>query len=70
MIRTMFNAWILSISRDRVGGFWTNVRDHIYSLVMGASASDHLFLMERAVVGILRLAIRLLRKEEMAAQVR
>ncbi|CAM1293367.1 GBF1 (predicted) [Pycnogonum litorale] len=56
-------------NRDRAVGFWSNVRDHIYSLVMSASASDHIFLMERAVVGMLRLAIRLLRKEEMAAQV-
>ncbi|KAG1678115.1 Golgi-specific brefeldin A-resistance guanine nucleotide exchange factor 1 [Nymphon striatum] len=56
-------------NRDRVRGFWSSVRDHIYSLVMSASASDHYFLMERAVVGILRLAIRLLRKEEMAPQV-
>uniref|UniRef100_T1IU23 SEC7 domain-containing protein n=1 Tax=Strigamia maritima TaxID=126957 RepID=T1IU23_STRMM len=56
-------------NRDRVTVVWSSIRDHIYSLVMGASASEHTFLMERAVVGILRLAIRLLRREDMTAQV-
>ncbi|XP_022240117.1 Golgi-specific brefeldin A-resistance guanine nucleotide exchange factor 1-like isoform X2 [Limulus polyphemus] len=56
-------------NRDRVGDIWPSVRDHLYSLVMGAGASEHNFLLERAVVGILQLAIRLLRREEMAPQV-
>ncbi|KAL1421274.1 hypothetical protein MTO96_023245 [Rhipicephalus appendiculatus] len=56
-------------NKDRVGPIWTAVRDHLYTLVMGASASDYRFLLERAVVGILRLAIRLIRREEMTSQV-
>uniref|UniRef100_A0A2R5LB52 Putative pattern-formation protein/guanine nucleotide exchange factor n=1 Tax=Ornithodoros turicata TaxID=34597 RepID=A0A2R5LB52_9ACAR len=56
-------------NKDRVGPIWPAVRDHLYSLVMGASASDYRFLLERAVVGILRLAIRLILREEMASQV-
>lgn len=46
---------------------WENVRDHIYNLV--ANSSEHTFLVERAVVGILRLAIRLLRRDEVAPTV-
>ncbi|XP_077538391.1 sec7 domain-containing protein garz [Haemaphysalis longicornis] len=56
-------------NKDRVGPIWPAVRDHLYTLVMGASASDYRFLLERAVVGILRLAIRLIRREEMTSQV-
>lgn len=56
-------------NKDRVGPIWPAVRDHLYSLVMGASASDYRFLLERAVVGILRLAVRLILREEMASQV-
>ncbi|VDI44231.1 golgi-specific brefeldin A-resistance guanine nucleotide exchange factor 1 [Mytilus galloprovincialis] len=54
-------------NRDRVNLVWQGVRDHIYNLVV--NASEHTFLVERAVVGLLRLAIRLLRREEVAPQV-
>ncbi|XP_072165610.1 Golgi-specific brefeldin A-resistance guanine nucleotide exchange factor 1-like [Diadema setosum] len=54
-------------NRDRVSAFWTSVRDHFYSLV--ATVSDTSYLVERAIVGLLRLAIRLLRREEFSAQV-
>jgi brefeldin A-resistance guanine nucleotide exchange factor 1 len=53
--------------RDRVNLVWQGIRDHIYNLVV--NASEHTFLVERAVVGLLRLAIRLLRREEIAPQV-
>lgn len=53
-------------NRDRVASVWNNVRDYIYSLLMGAAACEHPFLMERCVVGLLRLAIRLMRREEMS----
>jgi hypothetical protein len=33
---------------------------------MGAAACDNHFLMERSVVGLLRLAIRLMRREDMS----
>lgn len=52
--------------RDRVGTIWPAIRDHIYSLIMGASACDHQFLMERSIVGLLRLAIRLMLREDMS----
>ncbi|XP_066992463.2 Golgi-specific brefeldin A-resistance guanine nucleotide exchange factor 1 [Anabrus simplex] len=53
-------------NRDRVNTIWQSVRDHIYSLMMGAAACDHHLLLERSVVGLLRLAIRLMRREEMS----
>ncbi|XP_047109298.1 Golgi-specific brefeldin A-resistance guanine nucleotide exchange factor 1 isoform X1 [Schistocerca piceifrons] len=56
-------------NRDRVSSIWQVVRDHMYSLVMSASACDHCFLMERSVVGLLRLAIRLMRREDMSPMV-
>ena len=54
-------------NRDRIAPFWQNLRDHIYNLVV--NAATHTFLVERAVVGLLRLAIRLLRREDIAPQV-
>ncbi|NP_001378860.1 Golgi-specific brefeldin A-resistance guanine nucleotide exchange factor 1 isoform 15 [Homo sapiens] len=54
-------------NRDRVGCVWQTVRDHLYHLCV--QAQDFCFLVERAVVGLLRLAIRLLRREEISAQV-
>ena len=57
---------LIDISRDRVSTVWKSVRDHIYSLMMGASVSEHHFLLERSVVGLLRMAVRLMRKEDMS----
>ncbi|OWF51783.1 Golgi-specific brefeldin A-resistance guanine nucleotide exchange factor 1 [Mizuhopecten yessoensis] len=54
-------------NRDRVTPVWQAVRDHIYNLTV--NAGDHTFLVERAVVGLLRLSIRLLRREDIASQV-
>lgn len=54
-------------NRDRVTIVWQAVRDHLYNLIV--NASEHTFLVERAVVGLLRIAIRLLRREEIASQV-
>ncbi|XP_030835951.1 Golgi-specific brefeldin A-resistance guanine nucleotide exchange factor 1 [Strongylocentrotus purpuratus] len=54
-------------NRDRVSAFWTAVRDHFYTLVVTISTPS--YLVERAIVGLLRLAIRLLRREEFSGQV-
>ncbi|NWH78749.1 GBF1 factor, partial [Piaya cayana] len=54
-------------NRDRVTCVWQAVRDHLYHLCV--HAMEFCFLVERAVVGLLRLAIRLLRREEISAQV-
>nr|XP_032805808.1 Golgi-specific brefeldin A-resistance guanine nucleotide exchange factor 1 isoform X1 [Petromyzon marinus]XP_032805809.1 Golgi-specific brefeldin A-resistance guanine nucleotide exchange factor 1 isoform X1 [Petromyzon marinus]XP_032805810.1 Golgi-specific brefeldin A-resistance guanine nucleotide exchange factor 1 isoform X1 [Petromyzon marinus]XP_032805811.1 Golgi-specific brefeldin A-resistance guanine nucleotide exchange factor 1 isoform X1 [Petromyzon marinus] len=58
---------IILQNKDRVGCLWQTVRDHLYQLIV--HASEHCFLLERAVVGLLRLAIRLLRREENSTQV-
>ncbi|KAG9485170.1 hypothetical protein GDO78_008329 [Eleutherodactylus coqui] len=58
---------IILENRDRVGCVWQVVRDHLYHLC--AHAVEFCFLVERAVVGLLRLAIRLLRREDISAQV-
>ncbi|XP_055952129.1 Golgi-specific brefeldin A-resistance guanine nucleotide exchange factor 1-like isoform X1 [Argiope bruennichi] len=60
---------IVLLNRDRVMSIWNIIRDHLLNLIMASAASDHNFLLERAVVGILRIAIRLIRKEEMIPQV-
>ncbi|KAK3091515.1 hypothetical protein FSP39_020408 [Pinctada imbricata] len=54
-------------NRDRVTPIWQAVRDHMYTLLV--NSNDHTFLVERTVVGLLRLSIRLLRREEIASQV-
>ena len=56
--------------RDRAAPLWQSVRNHIYSVVMSASASHHNQLMERGIVGLIRLVIRLVRREELTCQVR
>uniref|UniRef100_A0A8C4T9K6 Golgi brefeldin A resistant guanine nucleotide exchange factor 1 n=1 Tax=Erpetoichthys calabaricus TaxID=27687 RepID=A0A8C4T9K6_ERPCA len=52
---------------DRVSCFWQTVRDHFCQLCV--NATEDCLLVERAVVGILRLAIRLLWKEEIRSEV-
>ncbi|XP_047198395.1 Golgi-specific brefeldin A-resistance guanine nucleotide exchange factor 1 isoform X2 [Hippoglossus stenolepis] len=54
-------------NRDRVSCVWQTVRDHLCHLCVHANESC--FLVERAVVGLLRLAIRLLRREDISSQV-
>nr|XP_020463235.1 Golgi-specific brefeldin A-resistance guanine nucleotide exchange factor 1 isoform X3 [Monopterus albus] len=54
-------------NRDRVACVWQTVRDHLCHLCVHANESC--FLVERAVVGLLRLAIRLLRREDISSQV-
>lgn len=53
--------------RDRVSCVWQTVRDHLCHLCV--HATENCFLVERAVVGLLRLAIRLLRREDISSQV-
>ncbi|XDV49945.1 hypothetical protein PO909_019094 [Leuciscus waleckii] len=58
---------IILENRDRVSCVWQTVRDHLYQLCVHANESC--FLVERSVVGLLRLAIRLLRREDIGSQV-
>uniref|UniRef100_A0A8C2WVD4 Golgi-specific brefeldin A-resistance guanine nucleotide exchange factor 1 n=1 Tax=Cyclopterus lumpus TaxID=8103 RepID=A0A8C2WVD4_CYCLU len=58
---------IILENRDRVSCVWQTVRDHLCHLCVHPNESC--FLVERAVVGLLRLAIRLLRREDISSQV-
>ncbi|CAL9688281.1 unnamed protein product [Knipowitschia caucasica] len=59
--------WIVLENRDRVALVWHTVRDHLYQLCV--QANETCFLLERAVVGLIRLSIRLLRREDISSQV-
>ncbi|XP_028983448.1 Golgi-specific brefeldin A-resistance guanine nucleotide exchange factor 1 isoform X2 [Betta splendens] len=54
-------------NRDRVSCVWQTMRDHLCHLCVHANESC--FLVERAVVGLLRLAVRLLRRDDISSQV-
>ncbi|KAJ8014165.1 hypothetical protein DPEC_G00037410 [Dallia pectoralis] len=58
---------IVMENRDRVSCVWQTVRDHLCHLCV--QAVESCFLVERAVVGLIRLAIRLLRREDISSQV-
>ncbi|CAL4066490.1 unnamed protein product [Meganyctiphanes norvegica] len=53
---------VLIANKDRASLVWQEVRNHIYSLMMGAAAAERHFLLERCVVSLLRLAKVLLRR--------
>lgn len=54
-------------NRDRIYQHWANIEEHLCNLLINAVEAS--FLVERVVVGLLRLAVRLLRREELAHQV-
>ncbi|XP_050424848.1 Golgi-specific brefeldin A-resistance guanine nucleotide exchange factor 1 isoform X2 [Adelges cooleyi] len=56
-------------NRDRVNTVWDQVRQHLCNLMMGAIEYKHKFLLERTVVGLMRLASRLMRREEISSMV-
>lgn len=53
-------------NRDRVRCIWPVVQTHLDRLLTVAARENHPYLLERVAVGMLRLAIRLLRGEEFA----
>lgn len=56
-------------NRDRVMSIWSIVLAHMDGLLTTAARENHPYLLERVTVGMLRLAIRLLRSEEFASTV-
>ncbi|CAG0893774.1 unnamed protein product [Cyprideis torosa] len=54
-------------NRDRASCIWTPVRDCLTTMIL--SSTERPYLMERSIVGLLRIAIRLLRRPEVAPQV-
>ena len=55
-------------NRDRVTTFWPTVRQQFYSILI--NANERSFFIERTCIGLLRIAARLLRREELATEVR
>ncbi|XP_063243123.1 Golgi-specific brefeldin A-resistance guanine nucleotide exchange factor 1 isoform X2 [Bacillus rossius redtenbacheri] len=53
-------------NKDRAGPLWAGVHAHLYGLLLGAAPAEQHFLVERVVVGLLRLAVRLVRREDMS----
>lgn len=49
---------------------WDAVKQHLYNLITGAIEHNHMFLLERTVVGLMRLASRLMRREEISSMVK
>jgi brefeldin A-resistance guanine nucleotide exchange factor 1 len=56
-------------NRDRVGCIWPVVQAQLDGLLTSAARDNQPHLLERATVGMLRLAVRLLRGEEFARTV-
>jgi brefeldin A-resistance guanine nucleotide exchange factor 1 len=54
-------------NRDRISCIWPSVRNHFFNIII--NANDYSFFLERAVVGLLRITARLLRREELANDV-
>jgi brefeldin A-resistance guanine nucleotide exchange factor 1 len=54
-------------NRDRVTIFWSTVRHQFYSILI--NANEKTFFIERTSIGLLRIAARLLRREELASEV-
>ncbi|KAK4467274.1 hypothetical protein MN116_009006 [Schistosoma mekongi] len=58
---------VLMHNRDRLASFWSLVRYYLADLLLSAQSSN--LLVERIVVGFLRLAICLLRRHEVTSQI-
>ncbi|CAF0848856.1 unnamed protein product [Adineta ricciae] len=54
-------------NRDRVTAFWPTIRHQFYSILVNANEKS--FFVERTCIGLLRIAARLLRREELASEV-
>ncbi len=54
-------------NRDRIACIWSFVRNHFYNSIV--NANQYSFFIERIVVGLLRIAARLLRKEDLSNEV-
>merc|ERR1719239_1212839 len=59
-------------NRDRVGAVWRGVVDHLHRMISASARTlggETQFQLERAVTSLLRLGVRLARKEELASTV-
>lgn len=54
-------------NRDRISCIWSLIRNHFYNIII--NSNEYSFLLERTVVGLIRITARLLRREELASEV-
>ena len=43
-------------NRDRISCIWSTIRNHFYNIII--NANDYSFLLERTVVGLMRISAR------------
>lgn len=67
--KLLFILSLCDVYRDRVNLIWEPVQKHLHNLMTGAAELNHMFLLERTVVGLMRLASRLMRREEISSMV-
>ncbi|XP_061399986.1 Golgi-specific brefeldin A-resistance guanine nucleotide exchange factor 1 [Musca vetustissima] len=60
-----FLVKIVIYNRDRMIPLWPAVRDQMYLLLMGSSSCGYDYLLNRCIVAMLKLAIYLMRNEEL-----
>lgn len=60
-----FLVKILIQNRDRLLSLWTDCRDQIYLLLIGSSSCGYNYLLIRTTIALLKLAIYLMRNEEL-----
>lgn len=60
-----FLVQILIQNRDRLLPLWSECRDQIYLLLLGSSSCGYNYLLVRTTVALLKLAIYLMRNEEL-----
>lgn len=56
-------------NRDRALEFWDLVQDHLFAIISATANNDMSYILERATVGLLRVALRLMRKEDLCSRV-
>lgn len=60
---------ILIQNRDRLIGKWTSCRDQFYLLLTDGSANGYNYLLIRTTIGLLKLAIYLMRNEDLCPEI-
>lgn len=60
---------ILIQNRDRLLPVWSRVQEKLYALLVGASMYEYTYLLQRTTVALLKLAIYLMRNEEICSTI-
>uniref|UniRef100_A0A182JBH8 Uncharacterized protein n=1 Tax=Anopheles atroparvus TaxID=41427 RepID=A0A182JBH8_ANOAO len=60
---------VLIQNRDRLLPVWPRVQEKLYALLVGASTYEYSYLLQRTTVALLKLAIYLMRNEEICSTI-